>query len=157
MFIQVGYGLEAVLTDALCKRITADEISPRFKNGDYDGGLIAGVNAILAATKGEYKGTGRTVASSKILVVPGLIVGVIFSMLPILGVIFFIIMVRRLLGVGGMGGRSAAWSGWWRGSGGGGSSGGGWSGGGGGGSFSGGGGSFGGGGAGSRWRIMQGR
>ena len=164
MFIQVGYGLEGALTDALCKRITADEIAPRFKNGDYDGGLTAGVNAILAATKGEYKGTGRTVAGSKILVIPGLIVGVIFSMLPILAVIFFIIMVRRLLGVGGVGRRSAGLSGWWLGSGGfggggwssgggGGSSGGGWSGGGGGGGsgFSGGGGSFGGGGAGSSW------
>jgi uncharacterized protein len=149
MFIQAGYGLEGALTDALCKRITADEISLRFKNGDYDGGLIAGVNAILAAAKGEYKGTGRTVGDSKIRVAPGLIIRVIFF------VIIFSILLKGLFGLGGMRRRSA-WNGWWLGSGGfgggGWSSGGGWSGGGGGGGgFSGGGGSFGGGGAGSSW------
>ena len=40
--------------------------SPRaFKAGDYGGGLSAGVAAILAATKGEYKGNGQTVADRK--------------------------------------------------------------------------------------------
>ena len=58
MFLQVGYGLEGVLPDALCKRIIDEQITPRFKAGDFDGGLTAGVQAILAATKGEYKGTG---------------------------------------------------------------------------------------------------
>ena len=62
MFLQTGYGLEAVLPDALCKRIIDQEIAPRFKAGDFDGGLTAGVTAILQATKGEYKGNGRTVA-----------------------------------------------------------------------------------------------
>ena len=62
MFLEVGYGLEGVLPDALCKRIIDEQISPRFKAGDFDGGLTAGVQAILAATKGEYKGTGTTVA-----------------------------------------------------------------------------------------------
>ena len=64
MFLQVGYGLEGVLPDALCKRIIDEQITPRFKAGDFDGGLTAGVQAIIAATKGEYKGTGRTVAES---------------------------------------------------------------------------------------------
>ena len=65
MFLQVGYGLEGVLPDALCKRIIDEQITPRFKAGDFDGGLTAGVQAILAATKGEYKGTGTTVADSR--------------------------------------------------------------------------------------------
>ncbi len=62
MFLQVGYGLEGALPDASCKRIIEDEIKPHFKNGDFDGGLTAGVQVIIAATKGEYKGSGRTVA-----------------------------------------------------------------------------------------------
>ena len=62
MFLQVGYGLEGVLPDALCKRIIDEQITPRFKAGDFDGGLTAGVQAVLAAAKGEYKGTGTTVA-----------------------------------------------------------------------------------------------
>ena len=62
MRIQTGRGLEGALPDAICKRIIADEVAPHFQAGDFDGGLTAGVNAIIAATKGEYKGTGSTVA-----------------------------------------------------------------------------------------------
>src|SRR4051794_23340563 len=64
LFIQTGYGLEGALPDALCKRIVSDEIVPRFKQGDFNGGVTAGVHAIIAATKGEYKGTGRTIAET---------------------------------------------------------------------------------------------
>ncbi len=62
MYLQVGYGLEGALPDAICKRIIENEIKPHFRNGDFDGGLRAGITAILQATRGEYKGTGRTVA-----------------------------------------------------------------------------------------------
>ena len=62
--IQTGYGMEGALPDALCKRIIADEIAPHFKRGDFGAGLSAGVEAILKATRGEYKGTGRTVAGN---------------------------------------------------------------------------------------------
>src|SRR6202041_2810368 len=65
LFLQTGYGLEGVLPDALCKRIIDEQITPRFKAGDFDGGLTAGVQAILAATKGEYQGNGQTVAESR--------------------------------------------------------------------------------------------
>src|SRR5262249_13942218 len=65
MYIQVGYGLEGVLPDAICKRIIAEEITPRFKAGDFDGGLTAGVQSLIAAAKGEYRGTGRTVAERR--------------------------------------------------------------------------------------------
>ena len=39
LFLQVGYGLEGVLPDALGKRIIDEQITPRFKAGDFDGGL----------------------------------------------------------------------------------------------------------------------
>jgi uncharacterized protein len=60
MRIETGYGLEGSLPDLLAKRIIAEQIAPRFKQGDYDGGVIAGVQGILQATRGEYKGTGTT-------------------------------------------------------------------------------------------------
>jgi uncharacterized protein len=60
MKIEVGYGLEGALPDVTAKRIIEDEIGPRFRAGDYDGGVTAGVNAILAATKGEYRSTVRS-------------------------------------------------------------------------------------------------
>jgi uncharacterized protein len=63
--IQTGYGLEGALPDAICKRIISDQITPRFQVGDYDGGLTAGVNAMIAATRGEYTGNGRTVADAR--------------------------------------------------------------------------------------------
>ena len=62
MRIEVGYGLEGAIPDIIAKRIIDGEITPRFKNGDFDGGLGAGVNALMQAARGEYKGTGRTVA-----------------------------------------------------------------------------------------------
>ena len=46
MHIAVGYGLEPVLTDALSATIIRNQITPRFRAGDFDGGVIAGVDAI---------------------------------------------------------------------------------------------------------------
>jgi len=143
MFLQVGYGLEGVLPDALCKRIIDEQITPRFKAGDFDGGLTAGVQSVIAAAKGEYKGTGTTVAESRgdsyrspyAELTPIIIICGVFALFAVLS------LFRRRSGVFYSGG---GWSG-----GGGFSSGGGFSGGGGG--FSGGGGSFGGGGAGGSW------
>jgi uncharacterized protein len=51
--IEVGYGLEGVLPDAIANRIINEVIVPRFRNNDYSGGIEAGVNAILQVTKGE--------------------------------------------------------------------------------------------------------
>ena len=53
--IEVGYGLEGALTDALAGNIIQTVITPRFKRGNFDGGVYRGVEAILAAIKGEYK------------------------------------------------------------------------------------------------------
>lgn len=44
--IEVGYGLEGVLTDGLCKRVIERLMIPRFKEGDFDGGMIEGVGAL---------------------------------------------------------------------------------------------------------------
>jgi uncharacterized protein len=63
--IEVGYGLEGRLTDLLSGRIIANEISPRFKAGDYDGGIVAGVAAMAEAVRGEYQGTGTTGGKKK--------------------------------------------------------------------------------------------
>ena len=52
--IEVGYGLEGVLPDALAGQIIRREIAPHFRQGDYYGGLRAGAEAIMAATKDEY-------------------------------------------------------------------------------------------------------
>ena len=54
--IEVGYGLEGQLTDLLAGRIVDQEIVPRFKSGDFDGGVSAGVQAIAGAVRGTYKG-----------------------------------------------------------------------------------------------------
>ena len=54
MRIETGYGLEGVLTDALCSRIIRNELAPSFRENDYDAGVTAGINAIIAAIGGEY-------------------------------------------------------------------------------------------------------
>jgi len=53
--IEVGRGLEGDLTDQICGMIIRHEIVPRFRDGDFDGGVRAGVLAILAAIQGSYK------------------------------------------------------------------------------------------------------
>ena len=63
--IEVGYGLEGKLTDLLAGRIIDNEISPHFKKGDFDGGVIAGVVGIAEAVRGEYTGSGRTSGRKK--------------------------------------------------------------------------------------------
>ncbi len=63
--IEVGYGLEGRLTDLLAGRIIDNEISPRFKQGDFDGGVISGVVAMAEAVRGEYTGTGSTNSKKK--------------------------------------------------------------------------------------------
>jgi uncharacterized protein len=145
--LQVGYGLEPVITDALAKRIISDEISPRFRTGDYDGGLTAGVSAIMAAARGEYHGTGTTVGDRRVSsgsIVPFVLMFLLF---------IFVTYLRSRGSVyrsGGHGFVSGMLLGMLMNSG---RSGGGFSGGGfgGGGGFSGGGGGFGGGGAGGSW------
>lgn len=58
--IEVGRGLEGVLTDLLAGRIVDRIISPRFKAGQLDQGFEAGISAIISASRGEYKGTGNS-------------------------------------------------------------------------------------------------
>jgi uncharacterized protein len=154
MRIQTGYGLEGALPDAICKRIISDEMAPRFKAGDFAGGLTAAVNAMMAATRGEYTGAGRTVAETRgqarhsegallnltiFLVVLG-IIGLSWLRAARRGTIY---SSSRSGGPGSPGGI------WWIGGGGGGGGGGGTSSDGGG--FSGGGGDSGGGGASGSW------
>lgn len=51
--IEVGYGLEGALNDATARRIIAEIITPRFKAGDFGGGIEAGVENIVAVIDGE--------------------------------------------------------------------------------------------------------
>ncbi|HTG81060.1 MAG TPA: TPM domain-containing protein [Geobacteraceae bacterium] len=57
--IEVGRGLEGKLTDLVSGRIIRGEIAPRFRTGDFDGGVAAGVAAIMAVVKGEYTAQPR--------------------------------------------------------------------------------------------------
>jgi uncharacterized protein len=51
--LEVGYGLEGALSDLVSKRIISDIITPRFQQGDFAGGIRAGVDAILKVVQGE--------------------------------------------------------------------------------------------------------
>jgi uncharacterized protein len=52
--IEVGYGLEGTLTDLTSGRIIRDVITPRFKEGNFDQGVMDGLSAMMAAVKGEF-------------------------------------------------------------------------------------------------------
>ncbi|MBI4394824.1 MAG: TPM domain-containing protein [Candidatus Omnitrophica bacterium] len=143
--IEVGYGLEGVLPDAISKQIIENEIVPRFREGKFDEGIYKAVEAIIAQTKGEYKGEHSSVSIDWVTT---------FTVI----VILITILIFGFFGPFGPWGIPAGYtisSGRKRTSRGSGSNGGsgGFGGGGGfsGGGFSGGGGSFGGGGASGRW------
>ncbi|MBL8023471.1 MAG: TPM domain-containing protein [Elusimicrobia bacterium] len=126
--LEVGYGLEGVLPDALCNRIIDGFVVPRFKEGDFFGGIRDGVARILGTIQGEPLPPPVSEKSKT----GGGVIMVIFIFLLLL-----INLLPRLFGFSSL--RSGR--GGWR-SGGGGFGGGG---------FGGGGGGFGGGGASGRW------
>jgi uncharacterized protein len=153
--IEVGYGLEGALTDALSKVIITTAVAPKFKTGDFAGGIEGGVDAILSILAGDAEEWQRRVEirNDESSFVDD--IAIIFVML----VIFLIIVsiLREAMRQGGSrrhrlrNGRwvalpPSAGAGW-----GGGSSGSGWSSGSNSGGFSGGGGSSGGGGASGDW------
>ena len=142
--VEVGYGLEGAVPDALANRIINEEIVPSFRAGDLGGGIVKGADALMAAARGEYEGTGRLVSEES----PPheMVAGFVFWMILI---IVLMVVIQRSHGRGGTvytprGRRDVFFPG-------GGFGGGGFGGGGGGGGFSGGGGGFGGGGASGRW------
>ena len=151
--IEVGYGLEGELTDAICATIIQNYILPSFKRGDFNAGVLAGTTSILNVLGGNPLETSVPTGMSvpNLSGVPLAVAVLLWAVLiPLLGMIFFSLWalltgrahVRQLDSYGRdseghyVGG---AFSG-----GGGGFSGGG-------GGFSGGGGSFGGGGASGSW------
>ncbi len=60
MRIEVGYGLESVLSDALAGQIIRDVVTPHFRQGRMETGIAAGLAAILEAIEGEYQGSGSS-------------------------------------------------------------------------------------------------
>ena len=140
--IEVGYGLEGTLTDALSKVIITNTITPRFKAGDFGDGITRGVDdiiTVLTTDSSEWQArpslrldtqsaTGRGTAHVNWLVVAGLI-GLVMLLIisPGFRRVFFITLLSLTSNSGGSGGRSS------------------------GGGFSGGGGSSGGGGASGSW------
>jgi uncharacterized protein len=75
--IEVGYGLEGVLTDVQSNRIIQNDITPYFKKGQYYEGINAGVTSIIAAIHGEYTAsstpTGMAGFPLELLLTAGLI------------------------------------------------------------------------------------
>ena len=86
--VEVGYGLEGVLTDARSAQIIRNEIVPRFRTGDFSGGITAGVQAILKTIEGTYNAEERSATSSPssetfnntaFAVILGVVIGLLLS------------------------------------------------------------------------------
>lgn len=93
--IEVGYGLEGVLTDATSRRIIAETITPLFRQGDFYGGVDAGLDQMMRVVDGEplpppderWQGRGSGGGSQMLL-------------LAVFGVFFISGILRRLFGRG---------------------------------------------------------
>ena len=109
--IEVGYGLEGVLTDLQSGRIIDYEITPYFKKGQFGEGLVRGTEAIADTVRGEYQAseqtTDRTSASSRSRLVPFFILLMVISVLGsrrriiggIAGAILFPVVALLALGL----------------------------------------------------------
>ena len=142
--IEVGYGLEGTLTDALSKVIITNAITPRFKTGDFGGGISRGVDDIITvlttdASEWQQRPSLRLDSPSSPQIPTWIFVAGLIAViaLAIISPGFRWFLLGMLMNSGGRSSGGGGWS-----SGGGRSSGGG---------FSGGGGSSGGGGASGRW------
>jgi uncharacterized protein len=146
--IEVGYGLEGTLTDALSAVIVANAITPRFKTGDYGGGITRGVDdiiTVLTTDESEWSKRpslrlDRPQAAQPVSWI-GIMAFVVFFVLLLISPSFRMLLFASMVSRGGR-----SWGGGYPGGYGGGGFGGGS-----GGGFSGGGGSSGGGGASGRW------
>lgn len=134
--IEVGYGLEGRLTDALSSDIIHTQVLPQFRQGHYETGVVLGARAILAVLDGTYVPSPKAAQSDRPSV---LAVSALFILLVVLALV--LLPFLRYAQQPGMY-RRGPYDGWGGGGFGGGDVGGG---------FSGGGGSFGGGGASGRW------
>jgi uncharacterized protein len=166
--LEVGYGLEGPIPDAIAKRVIAETITPFFKAGDYYGGIDAGVTQLMRLIEGEQlpppaaSDSGGGDAPFVLLIVGGIVAGWLLSLLMsrpaaggvaalgsgVVGAVLMgltplllFIAVLVFFGVAGGGRHGGGWSSGGRGGGFGG----------GGGSWGGGGGGFGGGGASGSW------
>jgi uncharacterized protein len=90
MRIEVGYGLEGVLNDAVCKRIISEVITPKFKQGDFYGGIRDGIDGMLRVVEGEPLPAPARPAAD----------GGVGSYLPVLLVLALVVggILRALLG-----------------------------------------------------------
>jgi len=154
--IEVGYGLEGTLTDALSSFIVQQAILPRFRNGDFAGGVTRGAEDIVNVLTGdaeEYKERARAANAAPGLSAAEMMIIAFWVIIAIMVIMNVVTDMRRNAGAVPRG-RARRTSDWTNYNpiiiGGGSSSGSDWGGGGGGG-FSGGGGSFGGGGSSGSW------
>jgi uncharacterized protein len=146
MRIEVGYGLEANLTDAVSSSILRDVVAPRFREGRLADGIAAGLDAIDQAIAGAYRAAAPAGRQE-----PAMDAVMVFLFLLIVAAMAWVIVPTMLFSRAtrrrGWSGGSRGWGGPYYGGGGLGGGGGG----GGGGDFSGGGGGFGGGGSSGGW------
>lgn len=84
MQIEVGYGLEGAIPDALAGRIVQDVLRPAFRNEAYFEGLSEAVSILITASKGEYSPISDDETTALDIVVTLLILGLIFGIITLL-------------------------------------------------------------------------
>ncbi len=100
MRIEVGLGLEGVLTDAMSNRIIRNEVAPFFREENYEGGIQAGVAAIIKTIAGTYVNENPVTQRKR------------SKRSPLGAIIFFIILiiVMSRKNKGGRGGGGGLWT-----------------------------------------------
>ena len=112
MRIHTGRGVQGTLTDALSKRIITEVVAPRFRTGDFAGGIDAGVDAIFKAIEGEELPPPKAQPQRRVDTMSSFsnFLWIGFFVVPVVGMILRS-MVGRVFGAGLTGGITAiaAW------------------------------------------------
>ena len=81
MRIEVGYGLEGALTDAISKEIIENTLKPNFKAQQYEQGILKAVDKIITVIKGEYITKPENSSKNESFIVLMILVFILFSLL----------------------------------------------------------------------------
>lgn len=88
--IATGYGVEEFVPDVIANRIIQEEILPAFKQGRFASGITRGVDKIVSALKGQFKGTGESAAGEGFGIPPEIIF--------MIALFFFLLLLGMMMG-----------------------------------------------------------
>jgi uncharacterized protein len=92
--VEIGYGLEPVIPDGMAGRIIRERMTPRFREGDFYGGIDGGIDGLTLAAREEYPSTAEATESKRESGSPRIIIGFLVAALGLL-ILYALLRIAR--------------------------------------------------------------